>query len=120
MCRNRFQSKNSQSLIFGGTICIADPNQPHVEAVGVENDAIIAVGSHEAVTAQLHLDARQIDLDGGHLMPGLIDTHVHTALGGFQERTIQFPDGLKNASEIIDFLASVKQDPRLKIGDSFT
>lgn len=49
--------------------------------------------------------------------PGLIDTHVHTAFTGFQEQTVNFPEGLKEAGEIHDFLASVQEDPRLRIGD---
>lgn len=111
------QQEASRTLLFGGPIYSANPAQPHPEAVGIEGDKIIAVGSYQQVAQQLGEQATRIDLKGRYLMPGLIDSHVHAAFAGFQEMTVQFPDAMQSVSQVEQFLAKSQQDRRLHLGE---
>jgi len=48
-------------------------------AVMLENDRIIAVGQSDLLLAGSGDDAERIDLRGRWLLPGLVNTHVHTS-----------------------------------------
>ena len=68
------------------------PAQPWADAIAVRGDRIAAVGARADV---LHLKgpATQIvDLRGGFLMPGLIDSHVHFSDGGRYLRNVALRD----------------------------
>ncbi|PBM99982.1 amidohydrolase [Pseudomonas aeruginosa] len=106
-----------RTLLFGGTIYSGDAATPHPEAVGIEGDKIIAVGSFEEVSRQLGDGAERVDLKGRYLMPGLIDTHAHAAFAGFQSMTVNLPVGLTQASQIRKFITQNHDDPRLMQGD---
>ena len=48
-------------------------------AVWIRGDRIAAIGSPDAIAAAVPADAEIIDLKGRWIMPGLINTHVHTS-----------------------------------------
>ena len=53
--------------------------QPLVEAVAVEGDRIIKVGSTNEVSYLIGKNTQIIYLEGGTVVPGFIDTHIHVA-----------------------------------------
>jgi predicted amidohydrolase YtcJ len=55
----------------------ANDAQPYAEALAVRGERIVAVGSLRQVLAAAGSQARQVDLQGRFLMPGLIDAHAH-------------------------------------------
>lgn len=64
------------TLIHNGTVIDGNGGEPIPNgAVLLEDNKIIAVGSATAVQAPS--DAHKIDVGGGTIMPGFIDTHVH-------------------------------------------
>jgi imidazolonepropionase-like amidohydrolase len=70
----------TQTLITNGTLIDGRGGDPLPGAsVLVENNKITAVAA-AGQPLQVELDAEQIDAEGGFILPGFIDTHVHLAL----------------------------------------
>lgn len=68
-------------IFMNGNILSMDKNFPFVEAIGVLNGKIAAVGKLEDVRAVMG-KAEMRDLGGATLMPGFIDGHSHFPTGG--------------------------------------
>jgi predicted amidohydrolase YtcJ len=64
-------------VYFGGSIITIDDKNPITEAVGIEGEKIIAVGSLEKVKKYMGDNFDLIDLKGKSLLPGFIDAHFH-------------------------------------------
>lgn len=68
-------------LIFtGGTIVTVDRDFSMARALAVRNGVIVAVGTEDDVAALRGPDTRVVALDGGAVLPGMNDTHVHGAM----------------------------------------
>ncbi|MFC8967428.1 amidohydrolase family protein [Streptomyces sp. NPDC057094] len=63
------------ATLFDGT---GRPARPGTSIV-VDGQVVRAVGDDAAIAAELPVDARVFDLDGGFVVPGLIDAHQHIA-----------------------------------------
>ena len=78
----------SYTLIHNGTLLDGNGGTPvAAAAVLVQDDRIAAVGRK----ADLRLpagDIAMLDAQGGYILPGLIDTHVHLMLEGFELQTL--------------------------------
>ena len=68
---------SSKKLFFGGPIITINDANPSVEAVGIENERIVAVGRLEEVKNILGEDYEIHELNGNSLLPGFIDSHLH-------------------------------------------
>lgn len=68
---------STKKILFNGPIITINEDQPAVEAVGIENEKIIAVGKFEDVKKTLETEYDLIDLRGKTLLPGFIDSHMH-------------------------------------------
>jgi predicted amidohydrolase YtcJ len=67
---------NEKKILYGGTIVTMDDRRPIIEAVGIESDKIVAIGTLNEVKNQLN-DAELINLEGKTLLPGFHDCHCH-------------------------------------------
>ena len=74
-----------QKIYHNGIILTIDHCNTKAEAILVENDHILAVGSNDEIMAQASTDAKKIDLQGKTMLPGFIDSHSHICnpLSGF-------------------------------------
>ncbi|MFM2371151.1 MAG: hypothetical protein RIS85_873, partial [Pseudomonadota bacterium] len=54
-------------------------------AAAVRKGVIVAVGDEASVARRAAPDARRIDLHGGALLPGLVDSHVHVTFAGMEQ-----------------------------------
>ena len=59
-----------------------NPAQPWAEAIAVQGDTILAVGSNAEIRKLTSTSARIVDAHGQMLVPGFIDSHVHFIEGG--------------------------------------
>ena len=66
-----------RKLYFNGTIITVNENQPTVEAVLIENEKIIKVGSKDEVFELKDSETELVDLEGKTMLPGFIDSHSH-------------------------------------------
>jgi len=67
----------SRTIFHDGQVFTADPGRPWAQAVAVEGDHVIAVGSEAEVLALATPHTHVIDLGGRTMIPGLNDAHVH-------------------------------------------
>lgn len=73
-------------IYINGYIYTADQHDTICEAVAVRNGYIIAVGSTQEINNNNYVDNHTVihDLYGKTMMPGIIDSHLHTFWGGMQ------------------------------------
>ena len=64
-------------LIIEGNIRTLSNSVPHVEAVGVKQEKIVATGSIMEIKAAAHKNTEYLDLHGKTVLPGFFDTHMH-------------------------------------------
>ena len=90
-------------LFEGGTILTMESDQPRAEAVAVRGREIVYVGDRRGAQAWLGPATQRVDLKGGTLLPGLIDSHVHPLLGALLRSGL----GLKIESREREVLTSI-------------
>lgn len=73
---------SQDKLFYNAKIFTANRQSPYAEAIGIRNGKIIAVGSNDEVRSSLKSDAETVDMKGGFLMPGFVDSHEHAIKGG--------------------------------------
>jgi 5-methylthioadenosine/S-adenosylhomocysteine deaminase len=72
---------SDQVLLYNAGIVTMDQErrQYNQGAILLENDRILRIGSSSELTRQSSEDIERIDLRGRWILPGLINTHVHTS-----------------------------------------
>ena len=76
--------------IVNAMVWTGDSTRPWADAIAVNGDTIVAVGSSAEIRK---LDAaRVVDARGGMVTPGFIDAHVHFVTGGFRLSSVQLRD----------------------------
>ena len=108
--------------VLGARIWTGNPEAPWAEALLVENDRIVAVGSSSELRPRVGKDGRARVLDGhGKLVvPGFIDSHVHFLEGGFRLASVQLRDAKTReefASRIGEFAKTVPKGTWILGGD---
>ncbi len=82
LVRRQQARRRAVSLVLtNGKIFTADAKDSLAEAVAIDGERIVAVGSNRAVLARFR-GARIIDLRGRFVTPGFNDAHIHFASGG--------------------------------------
>ena len=72
---------SNQVLLYNAGIVTMDTERRQYNrgAILLENDRILRIGSSSELTRQSSEDIERIDLRGRWILPGLINTHVHTS-----------------------------------------
>lgn len=99
-----------KKIYFGGNIITMNDSNPHVEAVGIDTDKIVAVGNFKDVEDKLKNEYDLIDLKGKTLLPGFIDSHIH-AIGAIF--LLLYPS-LKNIKRLKDLQELIKREASLR------
>ncbi|MBA2502676.1 MAG: amidohydrolase [Pyrinomonadaceae bacterium] len=73
--------RRASLLLVNGKIFTADPEGTIAQAVAIDNNRIVAVGTNAEVTRNYRA-TRTIDLKGRLVTPGFNDAHIHFASGG--------------------------------------
>jgi predicted amidohydrolase YtcJ len=109
---------NASLAIVNARVWTGDASRPWAEAIAINGDTIVAVGSSAEVRK---LGAqRVVDAKGGMVTPGFIDSHVHFVTGGFRLSSVQLRDA-KTPEEFIgrirEFAATVPAGTWITGGD---
>ncbi len=104
-------------ILYHGTIYTMDANRPTVEAVAIRGDKIVAVGTLADVKTHVNSKATMVDLHGGVLLPGLIDSHNHVISGGETLESATLNDVLLTKDELADFAATTLKTRKGMRGD---
>src|SRR2546426_262569 len=92
-------------IVFkNGNIYTVNQRAPHAEAIAIEGDRIVLVGSNAAAQKLIGRSTRVVDLHGATVVPGMTDAHHHLEGVGFREMTLN----LEGVTSLEDFLAKVK------------
>jgi predicted amidohydrolase YtcJ len=95
-----------QTTIFvNGKVLTVNAAFAQAEAVVIEGERILAVGSTREMRKFRAAGAREVDLQGRTLMPGFVDTHGHVALFGLDELKVSLT-GAATKHEILARLQS--------------
>ncbi len=91
-------------LFTNGNIYTANDKSPRAQAIAVQHDRILFVGSNAEAQKYVGKNTRVVDLHGNTVLPGFADAHQHLSGVGFREMTLN----LEGTSSLDDFLAKVK------------
>src|SRR5262249_34842523 len=84
-------------LLFNGKVFTADENYSMAEAVAVDGEKIIAVGTTKDLQAR-YTGVKEIDLQGRLVTPGFNDAHVHFLRGALALLSVDLT-GVKTLEE---------------------
>jgi len=84
------QPARSELLVLGGRIKTPDG---WAQAMAVRDGGIIGVGTTAEMRKLLSHRARELDVRGMTVMPGLVDSHVHPLFAGLAAASCQLPPG---------------------------
>lgn len=73
-------------------------------AVGIRGNRVWAIGELDEVRRALGPEARTVDLDGGLLLPGFIDAHMHPMVGGLERLHCEMTE-LNSREEYLEAIA---------------
>ena len=111
------KGSNGKKIYFGGNIITMNDLNPHVDAVGIDSDKIVAVGKFKDVKEKLENEYDLIDLKGKTLLPGFIDSHIH-AIGSIFMLLYPSLNNIKNINDLQDIIkkeASLREPDELLI-----
>ena len=91
----------------GGRVFLADAARSTAHAVAVTNGRISAVGHDVSALVGPHTEV--VDLDGGLLVPGFQDAHVHPVWGGLDMLRCDLAE-LSTREEYLDRIAAYAQE----------
>ncbi len=94
----------AQLVFKNGNIYTANDDKPRAEAIVVQGDKILYVGSNTDALKYADKDTRIVDLKGATVLPGFTDSHQHLSGVGLREMTLN----LEGTTSLQDFLAKVK------------
>jgi predicted amidohydrolase YtcJ len=86
-------------ILTNGKIWTENPRQPESEAIAVNGNLILAVGTSAAISKLAGPGCKVIDLGGRRVVPGFNDAHVHFLQGGDSLISVQ----LGNANSAAEF-----------------
>jgi predicted amidohydrolase YtcJ len=98
--------KNQARMIFiNGSVITVDKDDRICEAVAIDGNRIIGVGSSRGIKTFAGPETLIVDLGGRSLLPGFVDAHCHAGIYG----TIRFqiPCGSKDAQSIKEIKQAV-------------
>lgn len=101
----------SALVILGGRVFTARSREaPFPGGVAMVDDQIVAVGSDDAVRAAAPADARQLDVSGGSVLPGFVDSHNHLAFTGAELAQVdaRFP-GVASIADLVARIAEAAE-----------
>ncbi len=80
--------------IIAGNILTLSDETPIVEAVGIKNGLIVALGAKANIAKSAGENTEYLDLSGKTILPGFIDTHVHPCFTGIAALSVNLHDAV--------------------------
>jgi len=102
--------KAETTIYINASILTLEDEEPTAEAMLVKNGKINAIGTNEEIELLKNDQIKIVDLKGGFILPGFIDSHSHVALSSFLYNMVDL-SGFKHntAEEVWNYLrATVK------------
>ena len=103
----RPDSVYAEVVVRNGRIWTGDSYQPWANAMAIIEDTIAAVGSIQDIQSWISEDTQIISADGGMVVPGFIDSHIHLEELGTVLTSVQ----LRDAKSKEEFVQRIKIIP---------
>jgi predicted amidohydrolase YtcJ len=97
---------NTQRLYFNGKIFTVDENNPWSEAILIEGNKIVFVGSTNEANSKAKDNVKRIDLKGKLVLPGFHDVHMHPMEVGATTTVLELDEFETNAERYISTIRS--------------
>src|SRR5262245_27381517 len=91
-------------VLTGGRIATLDPRRPAATSVAIRDGRFVAVGAEADVQRHVGSATRLVDLGGRTVIPGLIDSHIHTIRGGLNYNMELRWDGVPSLADALRLL----------------
>lgn len=98
-------AQTADLVLYNGKIATVDENFRIVEAVAIAGDRIIGTGSNTEMKKLAGTKARLIDLKGKTVLPGLIDSHVHSVSASLHEFDHRIPE-METVADVLKYVHS--------------
>lgn len=102
--------KPAAMIILNGNILTMDSTFTSAEALAIQEDKILAVGSNKEIRKLADRQTKVIDAGGRTVIPGIIDAHLHPGMAALSELEEPIPD-IRSMDEL---LAWIESQTRLK------
>jgi predicted amidohydrolase YtcJ len=101
------------SLVLSGCkVVTCDADDRVAEALALRDGRVLAVGDREEVRDAAGSGAREVNLEGAVVLPGLIDTHPHVMhFGVFAEPLVDLSDAVDHADIVRRIAAKAADTP---------
>ncbi len=90
-------------ILHSGRIFTADADNRVASAMAIRGNRIAAVGENDAVLKLRGPQTQVIDLHGGFVIPGLIDSHVHATGAAMFEFDHEVPD-MESIADVLEYV----------------
>ena len=91
--RRGIADQERATIVFrNGVVYTSRKDGAIAEAVAVGGNRILAVGSRATIDGYIGPSTRVVDLKGGMLLPGFIDTHTHFVSGSLARTQVDLDD----------------------------
>src|SRR5438552_1845620 len=107
-------------IIVNGNMHTMDRNHPTAEAIAIDGNRIIAVGSNDEIKKLAGANTKVIDAKGQLILTGINNANVHFMSGGFQLSSVDLRDAntpQEFAERIRDFAAKIPEGRWITGGD---
>ena len=92
-------------VLHSGHVITVDARFSIAQALAVRGGKLVAVGTNDTVRALAGPNTRQIDLAGGTVLPGLIDSHTHPVAAALHEFDHPIPE-MDTIADVLAYIAS--------------
>ncbi|PKH49932.1 amidohydrolase [Tenacibaculum sp. Bg11-29] len=103
-------TKSTQKMYFNGKIFTVNDKQPWAEAIIVDKNKIVFVGSNIEADKRVEAAADKIDLKGKVVLPGFHDVHMHPMEVGSTTTRFVLNENETNAENYISTIKKAAND----------
>jgi predicted amidohydrolase YtcJ len=111
------QLNATEKILFNAKIFTSATKQPYAEAVLIRDKKIIAAGNLGEIKKLASSQVVLIDMKGGCVLPGFIDSHTHALEGGDGLLKANLFDDLVDIGQLSDYVKQVKEKKKQMTGD---
>ena len=99
-------------VFHNARVITMDDGLPEASAVAIEGDRIVGVGSLEDLEAMIGSRTEVHDLDGGTVIPGIQESHIHVRDLGFQQSVAVNLEPALSVADVQSLLAARLEELR--------
>ena len=97
-------------ILHSGAVYTQEASQPWAEAVAIQGQQIVAVGSTPSTLALAGPNTVLVDLRGRLLLPGLCDAHLHLSQYALGVHRVQLAS-TRSRAEMLERIAAAAAQP---------